>query len=415
MHTRTEVEARRLKWREYRRKYREKNKNVAKRAQKYRRLKEYDRKRKTKASKKKSPISNNEDNNQFSPCAQRKAIYRIRKRLPNAPRRYAKVVKGLISCTTPKKRQALKDLGINVKEQELHTHTYFSVKASLFALKGQNTLQARKKRQTLVTSICKHWHAKSKACQELGIRRDYLRKISDIEEESNYRKSNNELHYITDYYMRPEVSVVLPSIHHVAKGQSKHYLQKPLTSVYKEFKEEYPSIKIGKSKFASMRPNHVKPMSKHPLNECVCEYCANIQLQLKPLSRLNKNKESECSMFKDRYSVVRSTMCPKSESFEKRECIEIKCKDCGVHKIEKIRANMLKDESQLQWHEWRLVEREDGKKRMGLVLVNAKPKEFIESFCGRLETMSSHLFVASWQYKQFQHISTNVPDNCLVS
>ena len=63
----------------------------------------------------------------------------------------------------------------------------------------------------------------------------------------------------------------------------KHKLQKKLMimnvmEAYKLFKEEHPEIEIGKSKFASLRPVNVIPVSERDQNVCCCCYHENFDL-----------------------------------------------------------------------------------------------------------------------------------------
>ena len=49
----------------------------------------------------------------------------------------------------------------------------------------------------------------------------------------------------------------------------RRYLQRTVNSTYKLFKTQYPEKKVGKSKFASMRPIHVKTQKAQPMHECL--------------------------------------------------------------------------------------------------------------------------------------------------
>ena len=53
-----------------------------------------------------------------------------------------------------------------------------------------------------------------------------------------------------------------------------------ISEVYELFKMEYPDAAIGKSKFASLRPEHVLLSNKIPQNVCVCQNHENITLIL---------------------------------------------------------------------------------------------------------------------------------------
>ena len=42
-----------------------------------------------------------------------------------------------------------------------------------------------------------------------------------------------------------------------------------------DFQAGHADVKIGKSKFAALKPGNVNPQIRHALNQCICEYCAN--------------------------------------------------------------------------------------------------------------------------------------------
>ena len=73
--------------------------------------------------------------------------------------------------------------------------------------------------------------------------------------------------------------------------------------VYELFKKEEPDFKIGPSKFASLRPRQVIPMSLHDQKVCMCKYHENINMILDGLKNVLPNipKSSE--------DLLHSTVC----------------------------------------------------------------------------------------------------------
>lgn len=53
-----------------------------------------------------------------------------------------------------------------------------------------------------------------------------------------------------------------------------------LREAYNKFKEEYPSLKVGLTKFCEWRPAHVKLFDQIPHQVCVCSYHENVRLLL---------------------------------------------------------------------------------------------------------------------------------------
>ena len=54
-----------------------------------------------------------------------------------------------------------------------------------------------------------------------------------------------------------------------------------------EAQEEQPDVKLGRSKFTTLKPGNVKPQTKHAMNQCNCEYCANTEPKLQAIHRGN--------------------------------------------------------------------------------------------------------------------------------
>jgi hypothetical protein len=53
-----------------------------------------------------------------------------------------------------------------------------------------------------------------------------------------------------------------------------------LREAYNKFKKEYPSLKVGLTKFCEWRPAHVKLFEQIPHQVCVCSYHKNVRLLL---------------------------------------------------------------------------------------------------------------------------------------
>ena len=89
------------------------------------------------------------------------------------------------------------------------------------------------------------------------------------------------------------------------------------------FKEEYPNIKTGRSKFSELRPPDVLLSSAMPTRACVCRYHENFMLFLDELRKLNKTNPRNSKEF------VQSLVCnPESELCWKNLCN--KCKDSSL-------------------------------------------------------------------------------------
>lgn len=99
---------------------------------------------------------------------------------------------------------------------------------------------------------------------------------------------------IKDFYMSDIVSRQLPGkrdyVTVLTEKGTKERVQKKVLMMtvreaYEVFKKEHNDIKIGKSKFASLRPKNVVPVSDSDQTVCCCRYHENLDLLLDGLKR----------------------------------------------------------------------------------------------------------------------------------
>ena len=78
----------------------------------------------------------------------------------------------------------------------------------------------------------------------------------------------------------------LPNKKNVSKKtlQSTAVLQRPISSLFKEFQQAHPEVEIKKSSFFMLRPKHIKPMGFNTLRGCLCEWCRNIHLKVSTIN-----------------------------------------------------------------------------------------------------------------------------------
>ena len=130
---------------------------------------------------------------------------------------------------------------------------------------------------------------------------------------------------VKDYYIRPDVSVQLPDARKVKNGSSRYILQKTINCHCRDFKSKHLDTKLGRSIFATLTLPNVKPQTKNVLNSCICEMCANIELQLQVLQKLSmaQKRPDIRAVIGKRFTANDCTLCSKPrESYHKTECIE---------------------------------------------------------------------------------------------
>ena len=79
-----------------------------------------------------------------------------------------------------------------------------------------------------------------------------------------------------------ESKTLLPFVMKMENGKSRNILTMTVAEVY-QFKNEYPDVTIGKSKFSSLHPMEVKLSSAVSRNVCNYIYHSNVNLILETL------------------------------------------------------------------------------------------------------------------------------------
>ena len=117
-----------------------------------------------------------------------------------------------------------------------------------------------------------------------------------LEEENKKKKSHisdEEIQKVRNFYMSDQVSLQLPgkkdSIVENINGTKVHLQKKVLLMSIKEahslFIKDNSSVKIGKSKFAELRPGNVFPITGKDHIVCCCMYCENYKLLISQIQK----------------------------------------------------------------------------------------------------------------------------------
>ncbi|XP_071122434.1 uncharacterized protein [Mytilus edulis] len=385
-------------------------------AQKKRRIKEYDRKRKMESKKvlngdlTPTITDENESVRIFTPEAERKAFSRAKKYIPKDPKRYAGIVSKLITKASPKKKAALANLYEGVKQND-------TIKQIAHRMKQNQKKEGKQFTRKFVGILKDSYVNLRQMSRETGIRYNYLQKVSKLNTEVWITRKDaieeTVLEKVKDFYMRPEASTVLPDISKVIKGKNVYTLEKTLKQTHRDFLEQNQDTHIGFSKFFSLKPPNVKTYSNTPLQQCICEYCANVSLKIKTLKHKIK------SFPENKYEAVNKTLCPKPNGalYHKRECIYRDCSSCGVSMLNELVKQICDEKCTLTWYKWDTITRKVGTKitsKKGLKCLTGSGSELIAELKKELTELSIHLFVATWQHRQFSHITSNLQPQMVV-
>jgi hypothetical protein len=245
-----------------------------------------------------------------------------------------------------------------------------------------------------------------------------------------------------------------------------------VNDVYQAFCKENQNIEISRSKFAKLRPTHVKKKHQIPKNECICNTCGNIDLCIKSLIDAGVIQSDHL----DKDLVTKTTMCEPLEGFKHPplDCVLRKCSKCGVDNLDELlNVNKGMENKNINLYRWEnvtvpvdskegdtkesqtkaeLKEKEnvkkgrntkrskkkqeakveemkpgcsggksksDGekvkqKKVMMLVDVRCTIRECINILKDSLQSYSQHIFNARWSVSQFRKVIENIPDDTMV-
>ena len=199
-----------------------------------------------------------------------------------------------------------------------------------------------------------------------------------------------------------DVATQLPDKKLVSKktGQAQAQLRKPLSAYHKDYVDQ--GGKASYSTFAKCRPKHVRKMSNARLNQCLCEYCENVNLKVKAVNRISLRH----TRINHVYHAVALSTCQGGG----KACAYRQCGDCDIHLLEEYLTPLKNHVGELSWHRW-------STKKVGAPEVSRKVLEtrrggitdLIQELSQEVAFLSEHLFRADWQNKQFQNMKNLRP------
>ena len=164
---------------------------------------------------------------------------------------------------------------------------------------------------------------------------------------------------------------------------------------------------IGRTTFQKLRPKTTLCVDQAKHTSCLCEYCTNVALKLSVFRADNID-------LGDAYDVTMTTLCAKEGDWHNPSCIYRDCKNCGVDNLDNKLQGVADSAKIVKWKFWgKSVD--DGKARKILLEKRGTLKEMALELKKELEIMSTHLFNAHWQYKQFRQLRVNLPVGCVLA
>ena len=340
----------------------------------------------------------------------RKAIYRAKTKLPKSPTKYAKVVKGLTTKVTPRKKAALTAQGIvspSVVTVKKKLENIVSVVTEVDNdLKGR-TNEAKKRRKEFLKNFSEKMKEKENLkeafCSATGIKRKYLGDgfLSDAPNKRRKDAISKETELsVKNHFESETMSTVIPDKKSVKKDmKQRHVLQTSLHNSWKEWNQANPTKTMSFMTFCRLRPKHVLTQKNRKLYQCLCEYCENVKLKLKALNSTADQENVKDLKILNEYDAVNITMCEKEEGakFHRIQCIDRKCDDCGIKNLEEKLQPLISKDLHVKWNRWDLVKSTNPKTGKEVtkkqeVLKSGLVSEMIHELLEEINFLSVHLF-----------------------
>lgn len=218
---------------------------------------------------------------------------------------------------------------------------------------------------------------------------------------------------VTSFFTSDEISKLLPgkkdfvsvrdSVSNVRKHEQKRLVLGNLREIYEEFKKENPSIKIGFSKFAELRPKQcVLAGSSGTHTICVCTYHQNMKLIFENCSIAVLTKDSSTQL-SNCYDAMALMVCKDPNS----KCYFSECTNCpGITKVKEILVESFgrSEIDEITFKQWVSTD------RTNLLTITISIDEFIEEMCKQLERLLCHDFIAKQQSSYLRSLKNQLDE-----
>lgn len=271
-----------------------------------------------------------------------------------------------------------------------------------------NTTEKRSEKLQILTVLPKSW-SRSKIQEEFKVTQYMARQAKNLVKEKGVMALPNKRlptfsketeNIILHFYKSEEISRIMPGkkdYKSVWKGgfkvqEQKHLILCNLREAYKLFKTKHPSLKVGFSKFAELRPKEcILAGGAGTHSVCVCTIHQNIKLMIVG-SGLSCCTEGEEIHLSDYTSCLAATTCNEKSI----DCFfHDQCSDCNslsnnfAEYLETIfEKHMIDDISYQRWI---------STDRTTLETISKSVNEFIEEFCSNLKLLKRHDYIAKHQ------------------
>lgn len=190
---------------------------------------------------------------------------------------------------------------------------------------------------------------------------------------------------VVNFYQRDDISrqapgrkdTVITRVDGKKIKLQKRHLYTVLTEVYELFKSENPTIQIGFSSFASLRPQHVLLSSDTPPNVYVCSYHANFECLVCSIGKIVPNFPSKSK------ELIEKLVCNR----ENEECMLRTCESCKEN-FDILASNIQNGSEKISWYTWENVEG-----RMLKIAKEGTLDEAANNLEGKIPSFLKHCFI----------------------
>ncbi len=392
--------------------------------------------------------SNSAFRNKFHKC---RTLKKVEKAIPDTPskRKEAEIIAHRIK-KCPLTRENLVSLGVAYSEEAesrnaLNSSIVDNITTNLKQLQSKNGTLPEDKRKVYTTGIELATSSApgksppmSKLCKQLGVGRKKIsskQKIALLEKSFASRKKrkdaipNNHLEIANEYWItksRPtgdrrdiKRKRIGPKSY---KEHAKHVLEKTEREVFRDFKRDHPTIKMGETIFRSCKPYFVVPARRRDRVTCLCRKHFELKMVMISCAKFRASCTRSGSIDSATYpelnstqELVQMTLCEKQGRFHKIECLTRNCTQCGIVKLKLTNQEMdFSEDVKVKWQKYGYVdvgEKEDGSKirKLTLLEMETSPGELFSYLKDLLKDFPYHDFIAKWQREQFDHIKQCLP------
>lgn len=400
-----------------------------------------------------APNSTEDESDGFSPAVnegnkgpfssywkERRAVKKTKQQLPATPAKRARVVQKLMSSPrTSKYLQHQSSAEHPAARRKLLAGEALvdAMEKSLTETKHAGTAKKDKARA--------YRQLKHLACSSITLRRYFKLKKKKMSlpgwwKDAKRKKRKDRIPddvraLVREFYLSPDTSRPVPNVREVMwvldeeTGQKrkvqKHVMLMTLAEAFKEFKRQYPEVKVGFSTFKSLKPMHVKKVSETSRRTCLCTICCNVALKVeavrKVVSACKEDGEPAGDPFVNitKQSVAAVTLCPCDQD-PKSKCLNRDCDDCGTDRLSAFFQPLItkSEDDPVTWHKWEYItlRKKDGEKRcMSCVPHTTSLTDLVKDLATNLEQYPGHVFRASWQHSQMTECLKQLKDGEVVT